>query len=41
VPTPVTRAEEIAAAPVVAPDLETAVDLVLTGWGEHQREDAS
>ena len=29
VPTPVTRAEEVAAAPVVAPDLETAVDRVL------------
>jgi HAD superfamily hydrolase (TIGR01662 family) len=31
VPTPVTRAEEIAAAPVVAPDLARAVDIVL-GW---------
>ncbi len=31
VPTPVTRAEEVAAAPVVAPDLSRAVDLVL-GW---------
>jgi histidinol-phosphate phosphatase family protein len=31
VPTPVTRSEEIAAAPVVAPDLDTAVDLVLAG----------
>jgi hypothetical protein len=29
VPTPVTRAEEVAAAPVVAPDLDSAVDLVL------------
>ena len=34
VPTPVTRAEEIAAAPVVAPDLETAVGLVLDGRRE-------
>jgi histidinol-phosphate phosphatase family protein len=32
VPTPATRAEEVAAAPVVAPDLGRAVDLVL-GWG--------
>ena len=31
VPTPVTRAEEIAAAPVVATDLAAAVDIVL-GW---------
>jgi histidinol-phosphate phosphatase family protein len=31
VPTPVTRAEEVAAAPVVAPDLDAAVDLVLGG----------
>jgi HAD superfamily hydrolase (TIGR01662 family) len=31
VPTPVTRAEEVAAAPVVAPDLGRAVDVVL-GW---------
>ena len=31
VPTPVTRAEEVAAAPVVAPDLAGAVDIVL-GW---------
>jgi D-glycero-D-manno-heptose 1,7-bisphosphate phosphatase len=31
VPTPVTRAEEVAAAPLVAPDLHTAVDLVLAG----------
>jgi histidinol-phosphate phosphatase family protein len=31
VPTPVTRAEEIASAPVVARDLDEAVDLVLTG----------
>ena len=31
VPTPVTRAEEVAAAPVVASDLGRAVDLVL-GW---------
>lgn len=29
VPTPVTRPEEVAAAPVVAPDLTTAVDLLL------------
>jgi hypothetical protein len=29
VPTPTTRPEEIAAAPVVAPDLTTAVDLAL------------
>jgi D-glycero-D-manno-heptose 1,7-bisphosphate phosphatase len=29
VPTPVTRREEVAAAPVVAPDLLTAVDLAL------------
>jgi histidinol-phosphate phosphatase family protein len=41
VPTPVTRPEEIAAAPVVAPDLDTAVDLVLAGWGEHRPEEAS
>jgi histidinol-phosphate phosphatase family protein len=32
VPTPVTRAAEVAAAPVVAPDLAKAVDIVL-GWG--------
>ena len=31
VPTPLTRAEEVAAAPVVAPDLAGAVDIVL-GW---------
>ncbi len=31
VPTPVTRREEVEAAPVVAPDLATAVDLVLRG----------
>jgi histidinol-phosphate phosphatase family protein len=31
VPTPVTRPEEVEAAPVVAPDLATAVDLVLRG----------
>ena len=31
VPTPVTRPEEVAAAPVVAPDLAAAVDLVLDG----------
>lgn len=31
VPTPVTRPEEIAAAPAVAPDLERAIDLVLEG----------
>jgi hypothetical protein len=31
VPTPVTRAEEIAAAPVVAADLGRAVDIIL-GW---------
>jgi histidinol-phosphate phosphatase family protein len=31
VPTPVTRAEEVRAAPVVAPDLNVAVDLVLDG----------
>jgi histidinol-phosphate phosphatase family protein len=31
VPTPVTRAEEVAAAPVVAADLDAAVDLVLRG----------
>jgi D-glycero-D-manno-heptose 1,7-bisphosphate phosphatase len=31
VPTPATRAEEIAAAPLVAPHLEAAVDLVLRG----------
>ena len=29
VPTPVTRREEVAAAPAVAPDLESAVDLIL------------
>ncbi|HYJ76573.1 MAG TPA: HAD-IIIA family hydrolase [Kineosporiaceae bacterium] len=34
VPTTVTRAEEIAAAPVVAPDLDTAVGLVLAGRRE-------
>jgi histidinol-phosphate phosphatase family protein len=36
VPTPATRAEEVAAAPAVAPDLGAAVDLVLglTGPGE-------
>ena len=33
VPTPVTRPEEIAAAPVVAPDLTTAVDLLLGATG--------
>jgi histidinol-phosphate phosphatase family protein len=37
VPTPVTRPEEIAAAPVVAPDLDAAVDLVLA----RRREGAS
>jgi beta-phosphoglucomutase-like phosphatase (HAD superfamily) len=31
VPTPVTRPEEVAAAPVVAPDLRSAVELVLAG----------
>jgi len=31
VPTPVTRPEEVEAAPVVAPDLAAAVDLVLRG----------
>ena len=31
VPTPATRAEEVAAAPVVAPDLGRAVELIL-GW---------
>lgn len=31
VPTPITRAEEVAAAPVVAPDLETAVRIALAG----------
>jgi histidinol-phosphate phosphatase family protein len=31
VPTPVTRPEEVEAAPVVAPDLDAAVDLVLGG----------
>jgi histidinol-phosphate phosphatase family protein len=40
VPTPVTRADEIAAAPVVAPDLDAAVDLVLTDWAGW-REEAS
>ena len=33
VPTPVTRPEEVAAAPVVAPDLTTAVDLLLGATG--------
>jgi histidinol-phosphate phosphatase family protein len=31
VPTPVTRREEVEAAPLVAPDLDAAVDLVLQG----------
>jgi phosphoglycolate phosphatase-like HAD superfamily hydrolase len=31
VPTPVTRAEEIAAAPAVAPDLAAAVECILAG----------
>jgi histidinol-phosphate phosphatase family protein len=31
VPTPVTRREEVEAAPLVAPDLDAAVDLVLRG----------
>jgi phosphoglycolate phosphatase-like HAD superfamily hydrolase len=31
VPTPATRAEEVAAAPLVAPDLCAALDLVLAG----------
>lgn len=31
VPTPITRAEEVAAAPVVAPDLATAVRIALAG----------
>jgi phosphoglycolate phosphatase-like HAD superfamily hydrolase len=31
VPTPVTRPEEVRAAPVVAADLDAAVDLVLGG----------
>jgi histidinol-phosphate phosphatase family protein len=34
VPTPVTRAEEVARAPEVAPDLATAVDRLLGGTGQ-------
>jgi histidinol-phosphate phosphatase family protein len=39
VPTPVTRAEEIASAPAVAHDLHEAVEMMLTGraWGEPRR----
>lgn len=33
VPTPATRTEEVAAAPVVAPDLEAAVEVVLASLG--------
>jgi HAD superfamily hydrolase (TIGR01662 family) len=33
VPTPVTRSEEVAAAPVVAPDIATATDLLLGNGG--------
>ena len=34
VPTPITRREEVDAAPVVAPDIATAADLLLSGNGD-------